>query len=416
MAAATVTQTMKVALVTYALNIGGMESFLFGLARRLRDSGMQPAFVVTESAGDWHGRPRDEGFEVMAVLPRRWQSRRRHARRVAAALRGFDAVLLNHSSAAQCAAGLLPDTTAVIAVLHNDMDDVYRIGLANQSDVDRFVAVGEQVRDEALRRGAPPARVSFIRNGVEVFREYPKNDSTSCLRQPLRVMYIGRIEHRQKGVFHLPGIAAGVRDRGAGATFDVIGDGSDLAELRLRVREAGLAGAVTFHGALPHAETTVLLRAADVLIMPSHYEGQPVALFEAMARGVVPLVSRLPGITDTVIADGADGLLAPVGDESAFVDRLVSLAENRERVSAMSRAAWQSALERFGEETMARRYVDLMETCWQERRNGAAGGRSRRLYLPLLGKRSQFPLFLHDAKRSFKGTLDRLGVRTHDKP
>jgi hypothetical protein len=150
--------------------------------------------------------------------------------------------------------------------------------------------------------------------------------------------------------------------------------------------------------------------------MPSHYEGQPVALFEAMARGVVPVVSRLPGITDTVIADGADGFLAPVGDESAFVDRLVSLAEDRERVRTMSRAAWQSALERFGVETMAGRYVDLMETCWRERRNGAAGGRSRRLYLPLLGKRSRFPLFLHDAKRSIKSTLDRLGVRTHDKP
>lgn len=390
---------MNVALVTYALNIGGMESFLFGLARNLRTMGAESTFVLTEAPGDWHANPLAEGFRVMSVLPRKWQSRRRHSRRVAEALRGFDAVILNHSRAAQSAAGLFPDRAAVISVLHNDMDDVYRVGLANQANVDRFVAVGEQVRREAIRRGAPPERLSCIRNGVEVFHEYPKTGGRSCADGLLRMIYVGRIEHGQKGVFYLPAIVAGARERGAAVTLDVVGDGSDCPELRARVEGLGLSGLVAFHGALPHAETMRMLGDADVLIMPSHYEGQPITLFEAMARGVVPVASLLPGITDSVIADGMDGLLAPVGDERAFADKLARLAADRELVAALSRAAWQSAVDNFGCEAMTRQYVSLVRRCLEERRDVRLGRRTGKLYLPLLGKRSAFPLFLHDAKR-----------------
>jgi len=393
---------MKIALVAYALNVGGMESFLFGLARSLRNTGLEPAFVVTEATGDWHANPLAEGFSVTSVLPRKWQSSRCHARRVAAALGDFDAVILNHSSAAQSAAGLLPESAAVISVLHNDMEDMYRVGLANRANVDWFVAVGEQVLKEAIKRGAPPERVSCIRNGVEVFHGYPKRDGFPGSHAPLRVIYVGRIEHEQKGVFYLPGIAAAMRDRGANATFDVVGDGNDSRALRARIEKLGLAALVTFHGALPHAETMRMVSSADVLVMPSHYEGQPITLFEAMARGVVPLASRLPGITDSVITEGRDGFLAQVGDEAAFAEKLALLAADRELLGRLSRAAWRSALERFGIDAMASRYVALIEKCSKLRRDGAAGRRTGRLYLPLLGKRSQFPLFLHEALRDLK--------------
>lgn len=415
MVASTGDKTMKIALVTYALNVGGMESFLFGLARSLRNIGMESTFVVTETSGDWHANPLAEGFGVVSVLPRKWQSSRCHARRVAAALHGFDVVIMNHSSAAQSAAGLLPESAAVIAVLHNDMEEVYRVGLANRANVDWFAAVGEQVREEALKRGAPPERVSCIRNGVEVFHEYPKNEEMPGPDAPLSVIFVGRIEHEQKGVFYLPGIVAGIRDSGVNATFDVIGDGTDSRALRAQIEQLNLSTVVTFHGALTHAETMRMLGAADVLIMPSHYEGQPITLFEAMARGVVPLVSKLPGITDSVIAEGQDGFLVRVGDEAAFTDRLALLAADRELVGTMSRAAWRSARESFGIDTMTRQYVALIETCSKQRRDGAAGRRTGKLDLPLLGKRSQFPLFLHDAKRNLKrllccGRMEREGA------
>ncbi len=396
---------MKIALVTYALNIGGMESFMLGLARRLRRFGMESTFVVTDSTGVWHENPLADGFRVLGVLPRKLQSSRRHAKRVAKALRDFDAVILNHSRVAQSAAGLLPDPTPVIAVLHNNTDDIYRVGLANPANIDCFVAVSEQVREQALVLGAPPEKVLCVRNGVEVFPEYPGNHGSALSGCPLKVVFAGRIEHEQKGVLYLPGIIAGVRERGAAATFSVIGDGTDSPELRARLAHLRLEGMVTFHGALPHSEAMRILGEADVMIMPSHYEGQPVILFEAMARGVVPLVSRLPGITEEVISEGRDGLLAPVGDEGAFVEHLVSLAADRGRVATMSRAAWRSALERFGIETMTGRYVALLEKIVKERHKGTAAHRTGALDLSLLGKRSQFPLFLHDAKRNWKNSL-----------
>ncbi len=66
---------MRVALVTYAMNAGGMETFLLSLAVALRERGIRADFFETELTGPWHNRPAEMGFFIGHGLAPPWMGR-----------------------------------------------------------------------------------------------------------------------------------------------------------------------------------------------------------------------------------------------------------------------------------------------------------------------------------------------------
>jgi hypothetical protein len=103
-----------------------------------------------------------------------------------------------------------------------------------------------------------------------------------------------------------------------------------------------------------------LLLQSHVLLMPSYFEGLPIALLESLACGCVPVVSRLPGITDTAVEDGKTGMLAEIGNVNAYAAAVASLYNDPARWSRMSRAAHESAGRRFSVDAMGRSYMRLI--------------------------------------------------------
>jgi glycosyltransferase involved in cell wall biosynthesis len=349
---------VKIALVVYALNVGGMETVLLQLAAALRRKGCDVAFVVTESVGAWHGLPRQQGIEVHDVLPAAHQSNIGHARRVAQVLAGFDVCLLNHSRFAQGILGLLPPGTCTIAILHNLHPDIFRVGLANPANLDAAVAVGEAVRREAERLAGSTLTVRHIPNGIAM-PQVPAR-AVRDASEPLRLACLGRVEHQQKGVLYLPQIAAGLLQRGVAFSLDVVGDGPDLPQLSAALAAQCPAAAVTLHGSLAQESAMQVLQRCDVLLLPSHFEGQPLVLLEAMARGVVPVASRLEGVTDTVIDHERCGLLAAAGKPDEFAAAIARLGADRDLLTQLSAAARSRVREQFDADVMADRYLALI--------------------------------------------------------
>ncbi|HEV7826043.1 MAG TPA: glycosyltransferase family 4 protein [Mycobacteriales bacterium] len=171
--------------------------------------------------------------------------------------------------------------------------------------------------------GIPPERVRVIPSGVraELFASPHGADPLTGLPRP-RVVFLGRL-HVQKNVALLLVAAALLRHP---AHVVLVGDGParrDLEQLRDRL---GLARRVTFLGFLGHDRVPALLRATDVLVMPSRYEELGTALLEALHCGVPVVATRTGGIPD-VITDGVNGLLAASGDAdglAAAIDRLLA--------------------------------------------------------------------------------------------
>jgi glycosyltransferase involved in cell wall biosynthesis len=194
--------------------------------------------------------------------------------------------------------------------------------------------------------------VVLLPNGIDCapYRRYnrPPSDPSA----PLKCIYIGRLAPR-KGLEEILGALPATR-----ATLVIAGSGPSEARLKLRARELKVEGRVRFAGAAYGEEKARLLSQADVLLLPSYSEGLPYALLEAMAAGVVPVVTRVGAIPDVVDA-GAHGLFVPLRDAGAIAQALESLDTDRAWLARMSAACRQRVAGAYSIERVAADFSGL---------------------------------------------------------
>jgi glycosyltransferase involved in cell wall biosynthesis len=174
------------------------------------------------------------------------------------------------------------------------------------------IAVSEQLAEAARRVGARDVR--WIPNGVDIPAE------VGAEADPPEVLFVGRLAP-EKGIQDLAEAAEDMN-------LVVAGDGP----LRSLFPDA--------LGFVPHEEVERLLSRAAVVVLPSHREGLPMALLEAMARGRAVVATPVGGIP-SLVEDGCTGLLVPPGDARALrnaIDRLLADPELRRRLGEAARA------------------------------------------------------------------------------
>jgi glycosyltransferase involved in cell wall biosynthesis len=116
--------------------------------------------------------------------------------------------------------------------------------------------------------------------------------------------------------------AARLVDEHPGLRVVLVGDGPLEHELRAHAERLGLADATVFTGS--RDDVYALLPAFDLFALSSRFEGLPIALLEAMACGVPPVVTRVGGIPE-VVTDGRDGVLVDPGDTEGLATALGKL-------------------------------------------------------------------------------------------
>lgn len=223
-----------------------------------------------------------------------------------------------------------------------------------------LVVANSQRQLDALeqRWQVPRSKLRFIPSGVDTAR-FGTDSRRENPNSKLKLVYLGRVADYDKGVMTLPGILKTLSNFEMPFTCQIIGAGPDLDRLKRAVNRQGLASQVIFHGQKTPEQIPPLLAQADILLIPSRFEGFPNALLEAMAAGCVPVASRLSGVTDMIIADEVSGFLCPVGDTSAFAEKVALLHNDRTRLSQMCQAARQRVQEHYSLERMADDYDRL---------------------------------------------------------
>lgn len=252
----------------------------------------------------------------------------------------------------------LPERIRVIARCANAFDHGYRITMAGRERLARIVALSPRLRDDLVGQyGADPDKVTLIPNGID---PAPFEAAAAVPRgtgEVLRMGFLGRLEHNQKGVLHLPAIVRELGERGVAFHLRIAGEGRHEWRLRRELAAEVKAGRVSFAGRIAHNEVPQFLAGCDVFAFTSQFEGVPNALLEAMMAGCAPVSFTIEGITDFVIEDGKTGLLAPQGDAARFADCVAALAADRARLAAMAQAAALAARERFSAERCADAYA-----------------------------------------------------------
>ena len=144
----------------------------------------------------------------------------------------------------------------------------------------------------------------------------------------------------------------------------VIGDGYARQACQEQVAAAGLNHAITFTGRLPPAEVQSILRDCQAILLMSDFEGLPVALLEAMAAGVVPVVRAIPSGIPELIHHEQTGLLVSDDPDDAAA-ALIRLAGDPSLWQHCSAAARQLVVERYSEEKSYARWLALINDLQQ---------------------------------------------------
>jgi glycosyltransferase involved in cell wall biosynthesis len=158
----------------------------------------------------------------------------------------------------------------------------------------------------------------------------------------LRILFVGNLIHR-KGLHHL--LKALHSLAGRPFRLDVVGseehDRRYAASVRELVRELGLEGRVHFHGALAGEALGERFRTAQLLAVPSSYEGFGIVYLEGMSFGL-PVIASASGATDEIVRHESTGFLVPTGDVWSLARRIESLLDDRALLSQMSLAAFEA--------------------------------------------------------------------------
>jgi glycosyltransferase involved in cell wall biosynthesis len=219
---------------------------------------------------------------------------------------------------------------------------------------DLVVAVSRAVAAELAAAGI--RRLTVIANGIPIAP--PPTDPGRLRRElglapaaPL-VGYVGRLSP-EKGVRDL--LDAMAASPVAGVHLALVGEGPLREELARTIRARGLARRVHLVGRREDAAD--LLAGLDALVLPSHREGTPMVLLEAMAAGVPAVATAVGGVPD-VVGNGESGILVPPRDAAALAVAIRRVTEDAALRRRLGDEAARTVRARFDAAGMARRYAE----------------------------------------------------------
>lgn len=207
---------------------------------------------------------------------------------------------------------------------------------------DRVIAVSRADREDLLRRRfVAPSRVLHVSNAADTDRFHPGGRDGARARLGLdgECFVVGTVSRL------VPGKAVSDLVQAAALlptlTLLIVGDGPERAELELQARPLG--GRVRFLGA--RDDVPEILRALDVFALPSRWEGEPIALLEAMATGLPCVATATVGAREVLEAARA-GVLVPVGSPVALASAFQELEAAPFHRAQWGRSAREAALSR----------------------------------------------------------------------
>ncbi|MCC2954633.1 glycosyltransferase family 4 protein [Massilia sp. IC2-477] len=186
---------------------------------------------------------------------------------------------------------------------------------------------------------APQARVVVIPNSV------PLPPLAADRSEAGRILFLGQVEPR-KGIYELVDALALLKDRFPQMRLAIGGQG-ELIEVKRRARDAGVLDRIEELGWVTAQRKADELARASIFCLPSHAEGLPMALLEAMAAGKAVVSTGVGGIPDA-LRDGDNGLMIEPGKVEQLAQALSKLLgddEERRRLGARARATIEQEFE-----------------------------------------------------------------------
>ena len=244
-------------------------------------------------------------------------------------------------------------------------EQAYRLGRYCNA----IVCVSNHIREEIVSmHPGLGTRAQVIHNTsvkeADVVRRAPR------VSEKLRIVYTGRLVQYQKRVLDFVPLADELEALGVDFTIDLIGTtlAHDEAAALLPQRAARQldSGRMRLLGRLPRSEVLEELRAGDLFVLLSDFEGLPLSLVEAMAAGCVPVVAEMEsGISELLVSD-ENGLIVQGRDYGEWARTIRDLWQDEARLAAMAERAQETIRSSFTLEGIGEQFHALFSTVAEE--------------------------------------------------
>ncbi|WP_018971063.1 glycosyltransferase family 4 protein [Rubritalea marina] len=272
----------------------------------------------------------------------------------------IDIVIGVNSEAILASLPHLPQRIRVVSRCANAFDEGYRYGTVCQERYAAMVALTPRLQKDLVENyGAKPDLFRLIPNGIDIDRFREAAAQVRGGGAVLELGFLGRLEHKQKGVLYLPKIVQHLQQMQVAFRLRIAGKGVHEPELRKALSQEIASGQVELLGQLNPEQIPAFLASVDVYLFTSHFEGCPNALLEAMVAGCVPVSWVIEGITDFLIEDGKTGALVPSGDCEGFAQKVQQLAQDRGALRTLQEQLVDEAQRRFASAKTAQAYAEM---------------------------------------------------------
>jgi glycosyltransferase involved in cell wall biosynthesis len=356
---AVISRPTRIAFVTGGLKLGGATSFLCNLAGELLRRQV-PAMVFSFDSEN----PMSGDFTRLKI-PVSTQDERAtiyedRLTNLFVALNQFQptAVVANLGPTSFEVLRYLPPGVFRIGVAHSDDAGVYRVLRQYAQQMDLMATVSQTIKTKLVALPEfSQVPVQYLPLGVPMPADHEVLGRD--FSQPLRILYLGRLDQEQKRVRLFPEMLHQLQASGIPFHWTIAGDGPERVSLAASMTSPGPNQTVSFPGRIAYEQVPALLAQHDVFLLASDYEGLPLTLLEAMGQGLVPVVSDLPsGIRELV--DETTGIRIPPQEVHGYMAAIIQLHQQRDRMIQLSRAAREKVRNEFSTAAMTDRWLNAI--------------------------------------------------------
>jgi len=350
-------RAVRVAHVSFGLDVGGQEKLLVEFARQADPGRFDLRFISIGSRGVLAGEIEALGWPVTALgIPSGL-----HPSLIVRLARSFRRwrpdVVHTHDQRALFYAGPAAWLTRVPMIVHTrhgrDVGATPRQTIILQylsRLVDRFVCVSEEVAELSREQGIAGLGLRTILNGIDTSRfGFGGPDPAGP------VVTVARLSP-EKDVANLVRATAMAAEWVPELRVEVAGGGPCLEDLRQLAADLGVGDRIAFLGEVRDVRS--VLAHAQMFVLPSRSEGIPLTALEAMACGLPVVATRVGGLPE-VVEDGVTGLLVPPADPAALAQAILDIGRDPERGLRMGQAGRERVEQHFEIRRMVADYESL---------------------------------------------------------
>jgi glycosyltransferase involved in cell wall biosynthesis len=365
-------QPIKILQLLASMPVGGAEQMVAALATSLDPREFQVRVACIGAPGPLAAELSQAGAPVVSLgLDLKRTSKFLIIRRLRALLRDLEPDILQthlyHPNLYGRLASLGLGLKGRVATVHNLYKRVklhrcllnYLLGRVS----DCVVVFSPEVGQDVLAYDhVPPARLRLVSPGIRLEGlEVPESQAAARQRLGVTGFCLGTVARleEQKGLEDLLAAVKQIIPEIPELTLLIVGDGSRRSRLEAQARSLGLAPAVRFLGM--RRDVPLVLKALDLFVMPSRWEGIPLTLLEAMGAGL-PAVSTRVGRAAEIITPEVNGLLVPPGDVPALAAALLSAYRRPAVRRAWAREARLTVRQRYSLDCLLGEFAQIYRT------------------------------------------------------